>query len=205
LYTIFSEDSGELSQFNITLSGQKVVDISLNGGVRLFSEKGPDYSGFEGIFVISDSKITGFGTISQTVPINESKGVYKYKGYLVNGRKEGLGDLTKKHHRYMGGFKQDLFHGEGTWVHLDTSEKKRGTWVSGKLHGQGTHIKDDGSQFEGRFEDGHFVEGTVVDSKGNKATGMFAKDGSGKDVTIIDKKSGRNYIGDVIYYTLKHG
>ena len=105
----------------------------------------------------------------------------------------------------MGGFKQDLFHGEGTWVHLDNGEKKRGTWVSGKLHGQGTHIKDDGSQFEGRFEDGHFLEGTVVDSKGNKATGTFAKDGSGKDVTIIEKKSGRNYIGDVIYYTLKHG
>jgi hypothetical protein len=171
----------------------------------LFSEKGPDYSGFEGIYVISDSKVTGFGTISQTDPFNKDKGVYKYKGYLVNGRKEGLGDLTRKHHRYMGGFQQDLFHGEGTWVHLDTGEKKRGTWVSGRLHGQGMQVKDDGSRFEGRFEDGHFVEGTVVDSKGNKATGIFAKNGSGTDIKILEKKWNRTYIGDVIYYTVKHG
>jgi hypothetical protein len=49
------------------------------------------------------------------------------------------------------------------------------------------------------------VEGTVVDSKGNKATGIFAKNGSGTDIKIIEKKSHRTYIGDVIYYTVKHG
>ena len=86
----------------------------------------------------------------------------------------------------MGGFSQDLFHGEGTWVHLDTGEKKRGTWANGKLHGNGTHIKDDGSLFHGRFEDGHFMKGTVVDCNGNKATGIFAKDGSGTDIRIIE-------------------
>jgi hypothetical protein len=49
------------------------------------------------------------------------------------------------------------------------------------------------------------MEGTVIDSKGNKATGKFARDGSGTDITIIEKKSHRTYIGDVIYYTVKHG
>jgi hypothetical protein len=93
-------------------------------------------------------------------------------------------------------------------VHIDTGEKKRGTWVYGKLHGKGMQVKDDGSQFEGRFEDGHFVEGIVVDSKGEKATGTFAMDGSGKNITIADMSPSppgfikeTTYIGDVIYYT----
>jgi hypothetical protein len=54
LYTIISEESGENSQFDVTVSGQKVVSIRLDRRVHLFSDKGSDYSGFEGIYVISD-------------------------------------------------------------------------------------------------------------------------------------------------------
>ena len=81
LYAIFSEDSEEPSQFRVIVTGQNVVNISLEGSLILFSRKGPDYSDLEGIFMISDNKVTGFGTISQTQPLS------KYKGYLVNGRK----------------------------------------------------------------------------------------------------------------------
>jgi len=49
------------------------------------------------------------------------------------------------------------------------------------------------------------MEGTVIDSKGNKATGKFARDCSGTEITIIEKKSQVTYIGEVICYTLKHG
>ena len=58
--------------------------------------------------------------------------------------------------KYVGEWKKDLQHGQGTYYFLAENEfkgdKYQGAWKDGKRHGQGTYIYADGSKYAGEWE-----------------------------------------------------
>ena len=58
--------------------------------------------------------------------------------------------------KYVGEWKKDLQHGQGTYYFLAENEfkgdKYQGAWKDGKRHGQGTYIYADGSKYVGEWE-----------------------------------------------------
>ncbi len=97
--------------------------------------------------------------------------------------------------KYIGEFKDDLYHGQGTYTFAD-GENYVGEYKNGKSHGQGTHTFSDGENYVGEFKDGlYHGQGTYTYPNGQKYVGEFRDDkrhGQGT-YTFPD---GENYIGE---------
>ena len=58
--------------------------------------------------------------------------------------------------KYVGEFKDDKMHGQGTITHSD-GIKYVGEWKNAKMHGKGTITTPDGRELKGVFIDGELV------------------------------------------------
>ena len=67
---------------------------------------------------------------------------------------------------YVGEFKEDVFHGQGTYIWSD-GNKYVGEWKNGKHHGQGTHTFPDGVKLVGEFREDAPWNITEYDKNGN--------------------------------------
>ena len=98
---------------------------------------------------------------------------------------------SKNGRKYLGKFKDDKLHGEGTLFYPD-GKKYEGEFVNGKRHGKGTFTYSDGSAYIGSFNSGIeqgvgdcvSPEGSIVKCKDKEET--QAKDFSGKDIRKIE-------------------
>jgi hypothetical protein len=73
--------------------------------------------------------------------------------------------------KYIGEFKEDKFHGEGTFTSDGASYI--GEWEEGNMHGQGTFTSDGGTYIGEYKENKHHGQGTVTLSSGEKYTGEW--------------------------------
>ena len=110
----------------------------------------------------------------------------RYDGLIGDGSKEkGNGIFTiisgkYKGNRYEGEFLAEHFHGQGTWLSID-SLKYVGEFKDGKFHGSGTYTFPDGRKYVGEFKDGKYNgSGTYTFPDGVKVSGEF-KDGKYTD------------------------
>jgi len=99
-----------------------------------------------------------------------------YKGKMLNGMKNGKG--TYKIHTpygisiYIGGWKDDLFHGAGEytfWKIVDEKPLKviyKGDMRHGEADGNGTLVWEDGIQVSGHWEKSQCFHGTITSSEG---------------------------------------
>ena len=68
--------------------------------------------------------------------------------------------VTKKYPdgaKYIGEFKDDKYHGQGTLKFAD-GEKYIGEFKDDKRHGQGTYTSPDGTKYVGEWKDGKVVK-----------------------------------------------
>ncbi|KAH3732466.1 2-isopropylmalate synthase [Pelomyxa schiedti] len=106
-----------------------------------------------------------------------------YHGKFENGKRSGAGSiLFGDGGSYVGGWKDDVFHGWGVrlWANGDRYE---GQWACGKENGEGTKTwSKDGSSFTGLWESGVSTKGTRKWPNGDKFEGTFARCGDGSGV-----------------------
>jgi len=75
--------------------------------------------------------------------------------------KDSLGGI------YVGEFKEDKYHGQGTYTH-PSGLKYVGEYVDSKAHGQGTITYGDGSKYVGEWkEDNYHGQGTYTSGRWN--------------------------------------
>ena len=82
----------------------------------------------------------------------------------------GSGTMNYPSGTYVGNWKDDLRHGQGTykWTNGDVY---KGNWVDDKRHGQGTYIWHDGSKYKGNYSHGirsgygiyYYTNGTIYE------------------------------------------
>jgi len=76
--------------------------------------------------------------------------------------------------KYVGEFKDDKYHGNGTYTWAD-GNKYVGEHKDGKRHGNGTHTLTTGASYVGEYKDGHWHgKGTYTNSNGETLSGIFA-------------------------------
>jgi len=113
------------------------------------------------------------------------------EGDCVNGK--GTMVLTTGH-RYTGGFKDGVRHGEGVLL-MPGKRKIVGVWVDGEIR-EGTFTDFDGTTYEGQWQyRERNGQGTLTFPDGRKYVGEFKSDqrhGKGT-MTWLD---GRTYVGD---------
>ena len=81
-------------------------------------------------------------------------------GNFAGGKNSGQGmTLSPDGSYYVGGFKDGLPHGRGTWSNKWTAYS--GDWANLTQHGRGTLWTADGSAMKGTFEDGAFKRGIL--------------------------------------------
>lgn len=107
--------------------------------------------------------------------------VFTYVGEIVNNKANGYGQaLGDDNSFYMGEFRQNYFHGEGSYIwgvgdwEEDTYD---GEWEFGKMSGEGMYRSASGWQYEGKFKDGKkhgFGKYTYKD--GSVYNGQFHED-----------------------------
>ena len=96
----------------------------------------------------------------------------RYEGAFHHGRMEGQGTLTLAYGVYQGLFKDGDLNGPGRYASKD-GEVYEGNFVDGEYDGQGVLSGNNGNRYEGRFEKGQFVRGTLTDASGQTMTGPF--------------------------------
>ena len=82
------------------------------------------------------------------------------------GKQNGHGTVTSKDGKYVGEWKGNDFHGQGTMIFTDGT-KYVGEWKNGKYDGQGTYTWSDGRKYVGEWKDGVRRNGTSYDENGN--------------------------------------
>jgi hypothetical protein len=101
-----------------------------------------------------------------------------YRGYFVDGRKQGQGTMTWTDGRtYSGYWWADLMHGKGTMI-WPTTRSYEGEWIAGQRHGMG-HMKFADDDRHGRV----YYFGPWVAGK---------KQGQG----FMEWRSGAKYLGE---------
>jgi len=78
--------------------------------------------------------------------------------------------------KYVGEFKNDKFHGKGTFTFTD-GDKYIGEWKDDAIHGQGTMIYADGRVYKGKYKAYARTQGTMEWPNGLKYTGKWGEDG----------------------------
>ena len=82
--------------------------------------------------------------------------------------------------KYIGEFKDDKFHGRGTFTWgkgPNEGDKHVGEYKDGKRHGQGTYTFSDGDKYVGEFKDSlYHGQGTYTYVSGTILRGYFMKD-----------------------------
>ena len=115
-----------------------------------------------------------FGTV--TFEEGEFKG-HKYVGEFRDDKYHGQGTYTfADGSKYVGGYRDGKLTGQGTAT-LATGEKYVGEFWDGKSHGQGTYTWPDGSKYVGEFRDGKsHGQGTHTWADGSKYVGEWRDD-----------------------------
>jgi hypothetical protein len=102
-------------------------------------------------------------------------------------------------HRYTGGFKDGVRHGEGILL-MPGKRKMEGVWLENEIR-QGKFTGSDGTVYEGQWE---FRErngqGTLIYPDGRKYVGEF-KDGQRHGRGTMTWPDGRTYVGDYTHGT----
>ena len=93
----------------------------------------------------------------------------KEENMLGNGRmgkQNSHGTVTPPYGKYVGEWKGNDFHGQGTFTYSN-GDKYVGEWKDWKYHGQGTETYPDGRKYVGEFKDDEPWNGTTYDKNGN--------------------------------------
>ena len=91
-----------------------------------------------------------------------------YKGDVKNGVPNGLGIMIDNiGGKYIGEWKDGLFHGQGKFTSLNGSMYYVGGYKKGKRDGQGTQTFPDGRKFVGERRDGKEWNGKYYYENGN--------------------------------------
>lgn len=127
------------------------------------------------------------------VKIKEGK--KKYTGSLVNGKYEGFGKLELSHSTYVGDFKDNLYHGEGTWIDKHKRETYKGSWKQSKRHGNGILIKaQSGLSLTGEFKDNKLFKGIAHRNTDGMRAALNCFEGKYQAITMCDKEHPTKYL-----------
>jgi hypothetical protein len=97
--------------------------------------------------------------------------------------------------RYVGEFRDDNQHGQGTYTHLDGTEYE-GEFRDGKYYGQGTYTLPNGRKYVGEFRDGQFNgKGIYIFPDGARYVGEF-RGGKFHGQGIYTFPDGVYYVGE---------
>ena len=120
-----------------------------------------------------------------------------YKGDVKNGVPNGLGIMIDNiGGKYIGEWKDGLFHGQGKFTSLNGSMYYVGGYKKGKRDGQGVLTFLDGLKYEGGFKDGKWNgQGTLSSLNGRKYVVEW-KDGKQNGQGIESNPDGDKYEGD---------
>jgi|GEM_PF-5468983 len=91
-------------------------------------------------------------SIRQPTYLDKNKATRCLKGDCSNGHGELLFD--KSCTKYIGNFKNGIFHGKGILIHPNGSEN--GRWINGKRNGYFIYTANDGSKMYGKLIDDRF-------------------------------------------------
>ena len=119
----------------------------------------------------------------------------KYVGAWKDDRQHGEGTYTWADGRkYVGAWKDDQMHGQGTYT-WPSGSKYVGAYKYGKRHGQGTYTWADGNKYVGAFKDDkRHGQGTYTWPSGRKYVGAY-KDGKKHGQGTYTWADGRKYVG----------
>ena len=107
----------------------------------------------------------------------------------------GQGTFTYNGDKYVGEFKDGMFHGNGTDTYA-SGDKYVGELKVGKMHGQGTFTYAIGDKYAGEFKDNlQHGKGTFTWSDGDKYAGEF-KDDKKNGKGTFTFASGNKYVGE---------
>ena len=125
----------------------------------------------------------------------------KYVGEFRNDKIHGQGTFTfsKSGNKYVGEFRNGKKHGQGTFYFAESGNKYVGEFTDNKIHGQGTiYFARSGNKYVGEFRNGkRNGQGTFTFSKsGNKYVGEFRNDKIHGQGTLTFAKSGDKYVGE---------
>ena len=123
------------------------------------------------------------------------KGALKYVGQFKDALFHGQGTLIGANgNKYVGHFKDASFHGQGTYIWAN-GDKYVGSYKDGDSSGQGTLFGADGTKYVGNYEDGLMNgQGTYIWANGNKYVGHFKDDVRSGQGTMT-WESGAYYFG----------
>ena len=108
--------------------------------------------------------------------------------------------LTTDGSKYFGEFRDNRFHGQGTYLSLAENEFKgdaySGEWREGKMHGKGTYTRADGTKYVGEFMDNKpNGQGTFTRADGNVYIGQF-RGGKPNGQGEVAFANGEKYVGE---------
>ncbi|KAJ8025407.1 MORN repeat-containing protein 4 [Holothuria leucospilota] len=110
----------------------------------------------------------------------------EYKGDWVDGKKQGLGQLTSPDGiQYTGGFDNGLFNDYGVLVFPDGS-RYEGQFVGGKFEGHGVFRGAQGMVFEGEFRQGK-VSGKGIITFPNGEHGLPRREGIFEGTRLVER------------------
>ena len=111
-------------------------------------------------------KPNGYGTI--TYPDR-----FKYDGECNERKIQGFKRRDTSPEKYVGGWKDGLLHGQGTWT-FSVGGKYVGEFKEGKRNGHGTITYPDGGKYVGQWKDGEWDgQGTYTSLDKGKYEGEF--------------------------------
>jgi len=91
--------------------------------------------------------------------------VSKIEGEWKNNNLNGIGFMKRDdgEWHYVGNFKDNKYHGHGTYFYYDVNNKDKfvgeweGEWKNGKRNGHGTYTYSDGNKYDGVWKDDSFI------------------------------------------------
>jgi hypothetical protein len=131
-------------------------------------------------------------------PNADFKNLTEFENTILNEYKMGKCKYSVKLYnngKYVGEFKNDVRHGQGTYT-VPNESVFSGEFKNDKVNGQGTINYFDGTKYVGQFKDDFFNgQGTYIEPDGKKYVGEF-KDGlkHGKGTTYL--VSGGKFVGE---------
>ena len=112
-----------------------------------------------------------------------------FGSYIYPEDSEWAGDT------YIGEWKDDKRHGQGTYTWVD-GEKYVGEYKDNKRHGQGTYIWANGSKYVGEYKDDkRHGQGTYIWVNGDKYVGEYKEDAKHGQGTYTFA-NGAKYVGE---------